>query len=59
MTFVRRRSEAVLVRFEVDFASTGHAGWVLTPWNIQGTRSALGGANSCMDFDSTKRQDYV
>jgi hypothetical protein len=58
MTFMRR-SEAVLDGFEVNFASTGHASWVLTPWTIQGTWSALGGANSCMDFDSTKRQDYV
>jgi hypothetical protein len=39
MTFVRRRSAAVLDRFEVNVASTGQAGWGLTLWTIQGTRS--------------------
>ena len=58
MTDVRRSSVAALDRFEVNIASSGLAPWVLTPWTIHDTRSDLGGANSCMDFESKKRQDY-
>jgi hypothetical protein len=58
MTDVRRSSVAALDRFEVNIASSGLAPWVLTPWTIHDTRSDLGGANSCMDFESKKHQDY-